>query len=78
VPNIARPRLEVQDMEFETEMSPAPVGAGSDEVGPTMDIEGSGVKRDAEQSVEDLESEMAAERAAGTSVPMTLGSFCHG
>jgi hypothetical protein len=37
VPNIARPRLEVQDMEFETEMSPAPVGAGSNEVGPTMD-----------------------------------------
>jgi len=40
------------------------------------------VKREAEQSVEDLEDEMAAERAAGTQVPMTLDLFvmddaCH-
>ena len=82
VPNVARPRLEVQDMEVETETSPAPVGAGSDQVGPSMDTEGSGMKREAEQSVQDLEDEMAAERASGTQVPMTLDLFvmddaCH-
>ena len=82
VPNVARPRLEVQDMEVETETGPTPVGAGSNEVGPIMDVEGSGVKREAEQSVQDLEDEMAAERASGTQVPMTLDLFvmddaCH-
>ena len=84
VPNVARPRLEArhEDMEVETENGPTPVGAGSNEVGPSMDTEGSGVKREAEQSVEDLEDEMAAERAAGTQVPMTLDLFvmddaCH-
>ena len=85
VPNVARPRLEVrhEDMEVETENGPTPVGAGSEEVGLSMDTEGSGVKREAEQSVEDLEDEMAAERAAGgTQVPMTLDLFvmddaCH-
>ena len=72
VPNVVRPRLEVrhEDMEVETENGPAPVGAGSNEVGPSMDTEGSGVKREAEQSVEDLE------------VPMTVDLFlmdnaCH-
>ena len=84
VPNVARPRLEVrhEDMEVETENGPTPVGAGSEEVGLSMDTEGSGMKREAEQSVEDLEDEMAAERAAGTQVPMTLDLFlmdnaCH-
>ena len=82
VPNVARPRLEVQDMEVETETSPAPVGAGSDQVGLSMDVEGSGMKREAEQSVQDLENEMAAERASGTQIPMTLDLFvmddaCH-
>ena len=82
VPNVVRPRLEVEDMEVETETSPAPVGAGSDQVGPSMDTEGSGVKREAEQSVQDLEDEMAAERASGTQIPMTLDLFvmddaCH-
>ena len=54
VPNVARPRLEVrhEDMEVETENGPTPVGAGSEEVGLSMDTEGSGVKREAEQSVE--------------------------
>ena len=52
------------------------------EVGLSMDTEGSGVKREAEQSVQDLEDEMAAERAAGTQEPMTLDLFhmdnaCH-
>ena len=84
VPNVARPRLEVrhEDMEVETENGPTPVGAGSEEVGLSMDTEGSGVKREAEQSVQDLEDEMAAERAAGTQEPMTLDLFhmdnaCH-
>ena len=42
VPNVVRPRLEVrhEDMEVETENGPAPVGAGSNEVGPSMDTEG--------------------------------------
>ena len=77
VPNVGRSRLEVrhEDMEVETENGPTPVGAGSDEVGLSMDTEGSGMKREAEQSVEDLEDEMAAERAAGTQVPMTLDLF---
>ena len=84
VPNVARPRLEVrhEDVEVETENGPTPVGAGSREVGLSMDTEGSGVKREAEQSVQDLEDEMAAERAAGTQEPMTLDLFhmdnaCH-
>ena len=84
VPNVARPRLEVrhEDMEVEAENGPTPVGAGSEEVGLSMDTGGSGMKREAEQSVEDLEDEMAAERAAGTQVPMTLDLFlmdnaCH-
>ena len=84
VPNVARPKLEVrhEDMEVETENGPTPVGAGSEEVGLSMDTEGSGMKREAEQSVEDLEDEMAAERAAGAQVPMTLDLFvmddaCH-
>ena len=79
VPNVARPRLEVrhEDMEVETENDPTPVGAGSNEVGPSMDTEGSGVKREAEQPIEDLEDEMAAERAAGT--PFSYGQCmsCH-
>jgi len=81
VPNVARPRLEVQDMEVETETSPAPVGAGSDQVVPAMDTEGSGMKREAEQSVQDLEDEMAAERASGaqrrshSEAALTSGQF---
>ena len=45
VPNVARPRLEVrhEDMEVETENGPTPIGAGSNEIGPSMDTEGSGL-----------------------------------
>ena len=73
VPNVARPRLEVQQRQARLR---------SAQVGPTMDVEGSGVKREAEQSVQNLEDEMAAERASGTQIPMTLDLFvmddaCH-
>ena len=42
---------------MEVEIDPTPVGEGLVEV-PDVDIAGTGVKRDAEQSVEDLEAEI--------------------
>eukprot|EP00435_Cladocopium_sp_Y103_P008660 s3819_g2.t1 len=71
----SRPRLEVRYEDMETEESPAPFGAGSSEVDQAMDVQGSGAKREAERSVEDLEAEMETERASGTPVPMTLDLF---
>eukprot|EP00435_Cladocopium_sp_Y103_P006580 s1858_g2.t1 len=75
VPEV-RPRMSVQFEDMEVDEAPAPAGVGSGEV--EMHVEGSGVedqgvKREAEQSVEDLEAEMDEERASGR--PMTLDLF---
>ena len=67
------PQVEYEDME--TEQDPTPVGEGSRDVVSDMDVAGTGVKRDAEQSIEDLEAEIEADRQSGTPVPMTLDLF---
>eukprot|EP00435_Cladocopium_sp_Y103_P052534 s367_g16.t1 len=72
----SRPRMSVQFGDMEVDEAPAPAGVGSGEV--EMHVEGSGVedqgvKREADQSVEDLEAEMNEERASGR--PMTLDLF---
>ena len=47
-----------------------------------MDVEGSDVKREAEQSVQDLEDEMAAERASEAPIHdfnlFVIDDACHG
>ena len=69
---VSRERLQVhfEDMEVDTEQDPAPAG-GSREGQVEMDVEETGgIKREAEQPVEELEAEMERERASGQ--PMTL------
>ena len=59
-----------------------PSGVDIAEHVPGTSVTSSGVKRDAERSVEDLEAEMEADRMSGTQEPMTIDLFfmddaCH-
>ena len=61
-----RHEAEIEDMEVETD--PTPVGVGSNQGVSDTNVEGSGVKRDAERSIADLEAEMEADLASGTMI----------
>ena len=84
-----RREVETEDMEIEQDPTPVGVGGRSTPTGvdiaqhvPGTSVTSSGVKRDAERSVEDLEAEMEADRMSGTQEPMTIDLFfmddaCH-